>query len=157
MKISSQDFILEKHGKIKDDYRIGACLGKGRIPTTEPGAYGEVRKCQHRITKAERAVKIILKSLIEEDERKKLMNEVEILRKMDHPNILRLYEFYQDKRYFFIVTEYASSPHSRLCTGGELFDKISEEQFFSEKDAANIMKQVLHAIRYCHSKHVVHR
>ncbi len=49
---------------------------------SESGAYGEVRKCQHRITKAERAVKIILKSLIEEDERKKLMNEVEILRKM---------------------------------------------------------------------------
>ena len=46
------------------------------------GAYGEVRKCQHRITKDERAVKIILKSLMEEDERKKLMNEVEILREL---------------------------------------------------------------------------
>ena len=45
----------------------------------------------------------------------------------------------------------------RLCTGGELFDKISEEQFFSEKDAANIMKQILQAIRYCHSQRVVHR
>ena len=45
----------------------------------------------------------------------------------------------------------------RLCYGGELFDKISEEQYFSEKDAANIVKQVLSAINYCHSMNIVHR
>jgi calcium-dependent protein kinase len=45
----------------------------------------------------------------------------------------------------------------RLCQGGELFDRISEQAFFSEKDAANIMKQLLSAISYCHSKNVVHR
>lgn len=44
-----------------------------------------------------------------------------------------------------------------MCYGGELFDKISEEQFFSENDAAHIMKQVLSAINYCHSKNIVHR
>ncbi len=46
---------------------------------------------------------------------------------------------------------------NRLCYGGELFDKISEEQYFSERDAANIMKQVLSAINYCHSRNIVHR
>jgi calcium-dependent protein kinase len=45
----------------------------------------------------------------------------------------------------------------RLCYGGELFDKISEEQFFSEVDAAHIMKQVLSAINYCHTRNIVHR
>jgi calcium-dependent protein kinase len=49
------------------------------------------------------------------------------------------------------------SDYYRLCYGGELFDKISEEQFFSERDAANIMKQVLSAINYCHSRNIVHR
>lgn len=44
-----------------------------------------------------------------------------------------------------------------MCFGGELFDKISEEQYFSEKDAANIMKQVFSAIHYCHQKNIVHR
>jgi calcium-dependent protein kinase len=46
---------------------------------------------------------------------------------------------------------------TELCYGGELFDRISEEQYFSEKDAANILKQVLSAINYCHSRMVVHR
>ena len=45
----------------------------------------------------------------------------------------------------------------RLCYGGELFDKISDEQYFSEKDAANIMKQFFSAINYCHSRKIVHR
>jgi calcium-dependent protein kinase len=45
----------------------------------------------------------------------------------------------------------------RLCTGGELFDKVSEEKNLSEDEAANIMKQLLSAVVYCHSKSVVHR
>lgn len=61
---------------------------------------------------------------------------------MDHPNILKLYEFFQDEKRYFLVTE--------LCYGGELFDKISEEQYFSEKDAGNIIKLMLSAINYCH-------
>lgn len=72
------------------------------------------------------------------------MNEVSILQKLvtfifllsylkqDHPNIIKIFEFYQDDRFFYIVTE--------LCTGGELFDKIQEETQFSEKKAAEIMK-----------------
>lgn len=58
------------------------------------GAYGEVRKCQQKETKALRAVKIINKKALEEDERAKLLNEIMILKQMDHPNILKLYEFF---------------------------------------------------------------
>ena len=58
------------------------------------GAYGEVRKCLHKETKVLRAVKIINKKYLADEERAKLTNEIEILKKLDHPNILKLYEFF---------------------------------------------------------------
>ncbi len=67
----------------------------------------------------------------------------------DHPNIIKIVDFYQDERYFYIVSE--------LCTGGELFDKIIEAKFMNEKKAAELLKQVLGAIYYCHSHKIVHR
>ena len=58
------------------------------------GAYGEVRKCLHKETKALRAVKIINKKFLEEEEKAKLLSEIRILKELDHPNILKLYEFF---------------------------------------------------------------
>lgn len=133
--------MVKGEGAIKEKYKITSCIGRG--------AYGEVRKCYNRETGALRAVKIINKKYLEEEEKAKLLNEVDVLRQMDHPNILKLYEFYEDKKYYYLVTEF--------CSGGELFDKISEELYFNERDAANILKQVFSAIYYCHSKKVVHR
>ena len=69
------------------------------------GAYGEVRKCLHKETKALRAVKIINKKCLAEDEKQKLLNEIDILKQLDHPNILKLYEFFQDQKRYFLVTE----------------------------------------------------
>ena len=60
------------------------------------------------------------------------MEEVEILNKLDHPNILRIYEVYQCPKRFYIVSE--------LLTGGELFDQMINEGTFSEKDAVKVMK-----------------
>ena len=61
-------------------------------------------------------MKIIQKSKLNEEETETLINEVEILKSLDHPNIVKIYEFYEDLNNFFIVTE--------LCTGGELFERI---------------------------------
>lgn len=71
------------------------------------------------------------------------------MRQLDHPNIVRLYEVFQDEKRYYLVTE--------LCTGGELFDEITNRSYFSEQDAAVIIKQVLSAVKYCHSKSIVHR
>ena len=141
IKVHNYTWINEKTGNIKDTYKITSCIGRG--------AYGEVRKCQHKETKTQRAVKIINKNCLEEEEKHKMLTEIDILRKMDHPNILKLYEFFQDEKRYFLVTE--------ICKGGELFDKISDESYFNEHDAANIMKQVFSAINYCHSRNIVHR
>lgn len=75
------------------------------LTNIEIGAYGEVRKCLHKETKALRAVKIINKKYLEEDEKDKLQSEISILKSMDHPNILKLYEFFQDHKRYFLVTE----------------------------------------------------
>ena len=58
-------------------------------------------------------------------------------------------EFYEDEKRYYIVTE--------ICKGGELFDEIDTKGYFSERDAAVIMKQVLSCINYCHSQGIVHR
>ena len=80
-----------------------------------------------------------------------IQEEVDILTKLDHPNIVKYYETYIDERYIYLVMEYIG--------GGELFQKIAEQenQVFSEKDAAFYMQKLLSACNHMHSQGVVHR
>lgn len=66
------------------------------------------------------------------------------MRQLDHPNIIRLFEVFQDEKRFYLITE--------LCAGGELFDEITKRTHLNELDAASIIKQVLSAVAYCHEK-----
>jgi calcium-dependent protein kinase len=142
LKVTGGDFVTEKKGKLRDSYRIGNKLGDG--------AFGSVRKITHRVTGEVRAVKTIhKKNLRSEEERQTFFNEVSVLRALDHPNILKLYEFYQDEKNFYLITE--------LCNGGELFDRIISHGSFSEAVAANYMQQILSVITYCHDRNIVHR
>ncbi|CAE7431579.1 CPK2, partial [Symbiodinium microadriaticum] len=113
------------------------------------GHYGVVRKCQNRQTKEYFAVKTIKKSKVGRLET--LKREIEILKTMDHPNIIKLYDVFEDDKYLHLVTE--------LCTGGELFDRIIEKtKMHVLKDASQIIKSVLNAIEYCHHVHnICHR
>lgn len=132
---SGMDFRMMNTRPIKEVYKITRKIGSG--------AYGEVRKCYVRDNGELRAVKIIKKKALAEDERKKLQNETDILKGLDHPNIIKLYEIFDDKKYYYIITEF--------LTGGELFEKITDEDFygdFTEKDAAMIMQQVFRGINY---------
>ena len=92
----------------------------------------------HKETKALRAVKIINKRYISDEEREKLLNEIDILKKLDHPNILKLYEYFEDSKNIHLITE--------LCQGGELFDLIVEKEFLQEEDAVKVFKQILYSI-----------
>jgi serine/threonine protein kinase len=62
---------------------------------------------------------------------------------------MKVIETFEDKKHFFVVTE--------LFEGGELFDKITEKEYFSEKEAAKTMKQILSAVNYCHKNNITHR
>ncbi len=106
-------------------------------------------KAIHLKTGLQRAVKTVSKSRLKATDQRFLETEVENLKKLDHPNILKVYEFYQDKDFLYIVTE--------LCIGGELFDRIIESRSFSEHTSGQIMKQLLSAIKYCHRHGIVHR
>ena len=83
------------------------------------------------------------------DEENSFKDEIQILSKLDHPNILKLYEVYTDDKRYYIVTE--------LCKGGELFDEILKKGTYNEKEAANVAQQILQAVSYFHDQKVVHR
>lgn len=106
-------------------------------------------KCTHKVTGETRAVKIMDKSKISPSEQVRLSYEIDVLRNLSHPNILRLFEVFEDSKQIYLVTEF--------CSGGELFDEIISKGFLSEKDAAPIIKQLLSAIAYCHNQNVCHR
>jgi calcium-dependent protein kinase len=116
------------------------------------GHYGVVRKCMNRETNEWYAIKSIRKAKVSKIE--VLKREIEILKEVRHPNIIELIDVFEDAKYLHLVTE--------LCTGGELFDRIiaktqSPEGHYSEQDAASLIRDILDAIAYCHSKEIVHR
>jgi len=133
-------FILDKAGKIHDVYDMDKRkLGEG--------SYGSVCKAKHKNTKAIRAVKTIPKQQMKNIERFKL--EIAIMKMMDHPNIIKLYETFEDQRSIYLVME--------ICSGGELFDRIIEAGHFSETNAAHLMQQIVRGIFYMHERQVTHR
>jgi calcium-dependent protein kinase len=114
------------------------------------GSFASVYRVQNRITDSIRAMKVINKSsTCSEEDDKEIFNEINILRTLDHPNILKIFEFYSNKESYSIVTE--------LCSGGELFQEIVDKGPFNESYSAYVMFQVLSAINYCHNMKIVHR
>jgi calcium-dependent protein kinase len=111
------------------------------------GSYGTVHMGRLKGTKVQRAIKIIDKSKVSNVERFRL--EVEIMMRLNHPSILRLFDFFEDKKHVYLVLE--------LCSGGELFDRIIEKKYYDETEARQIFKQIIKAIYYCHQNGVCHR
>ena len=141
-KIATADFIYEKTGKLRDVYKISKKVGEG--------AFSSVRRIKHRVTGEKRAVKTIhKKSLRTEEEKNMVFNEVSILRSLDHPNIIKLHEYYQDELNYYIITEY--------CAGGELFERILTQGSITEATAAEYMRQIFSVLIYLEDHGVAHR
>ena len=142
ISINSNVFISQVKNDPYQDYIKIKFLGEG--------SFAKVCKVKHRITHDIRAMKIIKKSQSSSEvDDMEILNEINILKKMDHPNILKIFEFYVSKDSYFLVTE--------LCSGGELFQEIIENGAFSEEKASYIMYQIFSAINYCHNMKIIHR
>ena len=101
------------------------------------------------ITKRYYAMKVIKKKTKSATEEESLMNEINILRKLEHPNILKITDFFNLKNEYNIITEY--------CQEGELFDEIKANAPFSEALIGWYMRQIMQAVCYCHGCHIIHR
>ncbi|KAA8528331.1 hypothetical protein F0562_035686 [Nyssa sinensis] len=127
---------MGRKNKIEDDYISGATLGKGK--------FGSVWLCRSRVTGVEFACKTLGKG------EETVHREVEIMQHLSgHPGVVTLEAVYEDSECFHLVME--------LCSGGRLIDQMSKVGPYSEHRAANILKELMLVIKYCHDMGVVHR
>ncbi|CAH0482137.1 unnamed protein product [Peronospora belbahrii] len=126
---------------IEEVYSIEAQLGHGR--------FSKVCEATHKHTGAKSAVKIIDKSKLQPEEKELLRTEIAILKLVHHPNIIRLYDVYEDRQHIFIVTE--------LVLGGELFNHIVGRARYTEAEARLVMRPLLESVNYLHRLGIVHR
>nr|NP_569972.1 Salt-inducible kinase 2 [Drosophila melanogaster]AAF45711.1 Salt-inducible kinase 2 [Drosophila melanogaster]AJP62078.1 FI24002p1 [Drosophila melanogaster] len=139
--ISGKDLLKLKEPMRVGFYDIERTIGKGN--------FAVVKLARHRITKNEVAIKIIDKSQLDQTNLQKVYREVEIMKRLKHPHIIKLYQVMETKNMIYIVSEYASQ--------GEIFDYIAKYGRMSESAARFKFWQIISAVEYCHKKGIVHR
>ena len=135
MKVSKEELIKISTEPVANYYTIIKDLGHG--------SYGQVKKVKHKKLGEIRAMKITNKKSTSSK------YEIEILRKISHPNITNVFEIFADSKKYYVIMEFLE--------GGELFDAITSIGSFTEESACQVMKQLLSAIYYLHSNNIVHR
>ncbi|XP_054057281.1 MAP/microtubule affinity-regulating kinase 3 isoform X8 [Rissa tridactyla] len=123
------------------NYRLLKTIGKGN--------FAKVKLARHILTGREVAVKIIDKAQLNPTSLQKLFREVRIMKILNHPNIVKLFEVIEKEKTLYLVMEYAS--------GGEVFDYLVAHGRMKEKEARAKFRQIVSAVQYCHQKHIVHR
>uniref|UniRef100_A0AAY4EFM8 non-specific serine/threonine protein kinase n=1 Tax=Denticeps clupeoides TaxID=299321 RepID=A0AAY4EFM8_9TELE len=123
--------------------------GRAVYRTIGKGNFAVVKLATHIITKAKVAIKIVDKTQLDDENLKKIFREVQIMKMLRHPHIIRLYQVMETERMIYLVTEYAS--------GGEIFDHLVAHGRMAEKDARRKFKQIVAAVHFCHCRNIVHR
>ncbi|XP_007552511.1 MAP/microtubule affinity-regulating kinase 4 isoform X3 [Poecilia formosa] len=123
------------------NYRLLKTIGKGN--------FAKVKLARHILTGREVAIKIIDKTQLNPTSLQKLFREVRIMKTLNHPNIVQLFEVIETEKTLYLVMEYAS--------GGEVFDYLVAHGRMKEKEARAKFRQIVSAVHYCHQKNIVHR
>uniref|UniRef100_A0A668AHX9 non-specific serine/threonine protein kinase n=1 Tax=Myripristis murdjan TaxID=586833 RepID=A0A668AHX9_9TELE len=123
------------------NYRLLKTIGKGN--------FAKVKLARHILTGREVAIKIIDKTQLNPTSLQKLFREVRIMKSLNHPNIVQLFEVIETEKTLYLIMEYAS--------GGEVFDYLVSHGRMKEKEARAKFRQIVSAVHYCHQKNIVHR
>uniref|UniRef100_A0A8D0TPB3 non-specific serine/threonine protein kinase n=1 Tax=Sus scrofa TaxID=9823 RepID=A0A8D0TPB3_PIG len=123
------------------NYRLLKTIGKGN--------FAKVKLARHILTGREVAIKIIDKTQLNPTSLQKLFREVRIMKILNHPNIVKLFEVIETDKTLYLIMEYAS--------GGEVFDYLVAHGRMKEKEARAKFRQIVSAVQYCHQKRIVHR
>ncbi|XP_057672076.1 MAP/microtubule affinity-regulating kinase 3-like isoform X43 [Diorhabda carinulata] len=125
-------------------------IGKYKLlKTIGKGNFAKVKLAKHVPTGKEVAIKIIDKTQLTPGSLQKLFREVRIMKMLDHPNIVKLFQVIETEKTLYLVMEYAS--------GGEVFDYLVLHGRMKEKEARAKFRQIVSAVQYCHQKRIIHR
>jgi len=133
--------VTHKSGSVESKFEIGKELGRG--------GFSVVREGVDRATGEKVAIKFIEKKFVDQEELKLLGREIDIMKKVQHRNVLRLIEIYETDSALSLVME--------LVNGGELFYKIVDKGSYSEREARDIIRQLVEGVDYLHGKGIAHR
>jgi len=131
----------KKPASIEEEYDMGKIIGRG--------AFSVVKIATRKSNKKKYAVKCITKQKIKKDELVMLEREIDVMKKLQHPNIIQLMEVVDTTKTLYLVLEFAN--------GGDLFEAIVNRGFYSDVDAAKIVAQILEAILFTHQNGIAHR
>ena len=124
-----------------EEYKVIKSIGEG--------TFGKVELVEHLITGKIRAMKILKKlNMVQRSNEASVYNELNILKKIDHQNVVKVYEFYSDAQNYYLITEY--------CEGGDLYE-CTKNEHLSEVQVACIMYQILVALNHIHKMKIMHR
>lgn len=132
---------VQSSGTVEDKYELGKELGRG--------GFSIVREAVNKVTKEKVAVKFIEKKFVDQEELKLLQREIDIMARVQHKNVLRLFEIFDTATQLSLVME--------LVNGGELFYKIVDKGSYSEIEARDIVRQLVEGVDYLHNQGIAHR
>jgi len=147
---SSKSSELADGGKIEDSssgkrftelYKMGKELGSG--------AFSVVKEGSHKRSGESFAIKCVTKAKLTEEDEIALKDEISVLSTLQNPNIIRLYDVFEEKEFYYLITE--------KMLGGELFDRIVQKSYYNEKEARDVCRILFQALGYCHKNKVAHR